>query len=654
MISTAACDEMTERMGPYLEKDLPASERKALESHVKSCDACRDKLRRFGAVRGLLQYTSRLETRNNHVVEPELAPEEPEPAGAGARFFESFAAAPWWAVSLAMHALLIALAGLVSMAIELPRNDDLVIMTTELQNRPTQIQEEQDRAKPAAETALLSKADTPPTDVTSHEVSDIVVPPDILAKAELGDHFETINPDRPDTQSAYGNEDAKMFHSVEGNADKPGGGGTGGLSMEDVIGIGGAASRGTGGGWGGGDGTGIGVQSGAGKGSFGNRNGGGRKLMVKRHGGSAATESAVEKALRWLAYHQEADGHWEVDKFLSNKEYRYGGSAGMSSKYVPGITGLATLAFLGAGHSTRIGQYKDNVKRAVAWMLSQQGPDGDFTAKFNPQHKGCQYYGHCICTLACGEALAMDGHIVKDVSPGDNAGKSPLQIATEKGVELILKWQAENSTGGWTYYAPNVTDPTVTGWAVMALKSAKVAGIHVPADAILKAKEAVKKISTVDKNKGDYGWTTTGYLAAGANDFASKGYACTAAGMVINLFLGVDVTDDYVAGAASYITQDDALPNYIFKPQDPSTDHQNLYYWYYGTLGSFQAGGDYWKKWNAKLKEALVPNQCKDGDNDGSWAPDDVWGAWGGRVYSTALACLSLEVYYRYEKLGNK
>jgi hypothetical protein len=122
--------------------------------------------------------------------------------------------------------------------------------------------------------------------------------------------------------------------------------------------------------------------------------------------------------------------------------------------------------------------------------------------------------------------------------------------------------------------------------------------------------------------------------------------------MCINLFLGVDTADDRVAGAAGFITQDDALPAWIFKPQDANTDHQNLYYWYYGTLGCFQYGGDVWKKWNEKMKAALVPNQCKDGDNDGSWDPDDCWGAWGGRVYSTALGCLSLEVYYRYLRLS--
>ena len=35
----------------------------------------------------------------------------------------------------------------------------------------------------------------------------------------------------------------------------------------------------------------------------------------------------------------------------------------------------------------------------------------------------------------------------------------------------------------------------------------------------------------------------------------------------------------------------------------------------------------------------------------GSWPPTDQWGAHGGRIYSTALAVLTLEVYYRFAKV---
>jgi len=78
----------------------------------------------------------------------------------------------------------------------------------------------------------------------------------------------------------------------------------------------------------------------------------------------------------------------------------------------------------------------------------------------------------------------------------------------------------------------------------------------------------------------------------------------------------------------------------------------DLYYTYYGTLCAFQQGGDNWKRWNEAMKKALLPRQCKDGDDTGSWAPETggfskCW----GRVGETAISTLCLEVYYRYLQL---
>jgi hypothetical protein len=38
----------------------------------------------------------------------------------------------------------------------------------------------------------------------------------------------------------------------------------------------------------------------------------------------------------------------------------------------------------------------------------------------------------------------------------------------------------------------------------------------------------------------------------------------------------------------------------------------------------------------------------------GSWDPDPVWGGHGGRVYSTALAAMTLEVYYRHAPIHER
>ena len=68
----------------------------------------------------------------------------------------------------------------------------------------------------------------------------------------------------------------------------------------------------------------------------------------------------------------------------------------------------------------------------------------------------------------------------------------------------------------------------------------------------------------------------------------------------------------------------------------------------------FQVGGDPWKKWNDAMKTGIIDSQRHDTDYcmyKGSWDPIDPWGPDGGRVYSTAIMALCLEVYYRYDRV---
>jgi hypothetical protein len=112
----------------------------------------------------------------------------------------------------------------------------------------------------------------------------------------------------------------------------------------------------------------------------------------------------------------------------------------------------------------------------------------------------------------------------------------------------------------------------------------------------------------------------------------------TAVGMLCRVFIGEDTKGEMLKAHANRVIE-----------EMPSVKRPDFYRWYYATLAMFQMGGEYWEKWNGAMKESLLATQRKGECEDGSWDPDRVpYGAHGGRVFSTALACLSLEVYYRY------
>ena len=86
----------------------------------------------------------------------------------------------------------------------------------------------------------------------------------------------------------------------------------------------------------------------------------------------------------------------------------------------------------------------------------------------------------------------------------------------------------------------------------------------------------------------------------------------------------------------------------------PEPARVNLYYWYYASLALHRQqqlsdqNAAAWQTWNNALSSVLVSKQAGDGQDAGSWDPECIWGGYGGRVYSTALSTLCLEVYYRY------
>lgn len=526
-------------------------------------------------------------------------------------FYAVTAQTPWWIVSCLLHVLVISLAGLASMNINLETDSELIITTSEFIEKKAFIEVKNEKDKDKINILNRDKNSTK-TDDETKDVTGIEIPKDILDKAEISDHFETVNPDRPDTQSAFGVENATMFYSSKGIVDEVGGGGQGGVGFDDIIGVGGLASAGSGNGWGGGNGNGTGNQDGNGHGSFGSRIGGGRVLRVKKSGGSSKTEHAVDIALRWLAYHQESDGHWNAKKY------------GADVKTDTAITGFALLAFLGAGHTETTGEYRGNVQRAVAWLISKQDADGMVWDTSDEGAHRAKGYPNAIATMALAEAAGM-----ANVPGTKAAAQKAITYATEKH-------QAGDGyeKGGWRYNPKQPGDTSVTGWYIMAMKSAKIAGLKINP---LAWDGAFKFLDSVEK-KSDYA-SVYWYTPTEAHE--SSQHRLTAIGCLARQFLG-HKKEELQASVEGFVKKG-GLPKW--------GDNTDLYYSYYGTLCVFQQGGDIWNNWNNAMKEAYIPAQRKDGDETGSWDPLGAYSSEWGRVGQTALVCLALEVYYRYDKV---
>ena len=230
-------------------------------------------------------------------------------------------------------------------------------------------------------------------------------------------------------------------------------------------------------------------------------------------------------------------------------------------------------------------------------------------------------YAHGIAAIALCEAYGVSK---------DPALKAPA----EKAIALIIF--AQSPKGGWRYTPkPADADTSVTGWQYMALHSARMAGLEVP-EAVFENARKWLDLAGGGKHGGLYGYTGP----------ANNNPAMIATGMFCRQLDLVSPTDPRMIESA------EALKMHPMNVRSPE-----FYGLYYATLALYQHQGPIWTEWNDKLKEALPLLQKKDGDAAGSWDPTGGHTGAGGRVLSTTLSTLSLEVYYRLLPMygfGNK
>ncbi len=372
-----------------------------------------------------------------------------------------------------------------------------------------------------------------------------------------------------------------------------------------------------------------------------------RYRWIEDFGGSRESEDTVALGLNWLARHQDKAGRWSRE-CLTDGEHRKceegplcRGPGQMASM---AHTGLAVLAFQAGGNFDFATQkYSEAVRKGLDWICWNQRPDGMLIDpnEDNPQDHSA-IYEHGIATFALCEACAV----------AKAAGVKPQPrylAAARRAVDYIVKVQRND--GGWRYtFAPTEpSDTSVTGWQVLALKSAKEAGIEFP-QSVLDGAERFFRACELGGGRWRYGEGPTPTEAP------------TGIGMLFHLLVLdqpdmelLKLSSKHLAQHAEARWRSSALKWQKLKESKPdgkiSVSRPDFYLWYNCTLAMFHAGGDDWQRWNNVVREVLIGSQNKDTKlcTRGSWDPTSHWGSRGGRIYSTALAVLSLQVYYRYE-----
>jgi hypothetical protein len=342
-----------------------------------------------------------------------------------------------------------------------------------------------------------------------------------------------------------------------------------------------------------------------------------RGAAVARGGGNPTTERTVRAALAWLAVAQSEDGRWDPKRHGAGQErYILGENrGGAGARADTGISALALLAFLGAGHTHEDGPYADSLRRGLDFLRRSQAANGNLGGD---AELFAHMYCHSMATFAVSEACAITG---------DKA----LEPIVRKAVAYSLAVQ-HPADGGWRYRPGDTGDTSQLGWQLMALHSAQLAGIDVPAATWTRVERFLRSVQ-----RG---------AAGGLASYRPEGPP-TRAMTAEALFCRQLLTRRHDGGLAE-LAMNEARQSLLQEP--PGAGPVNLYYWYYATIALHRAHHASpachaaWQRWNEALIGALVKSQSA----DGSWPTTCLWGGYGGRVYTTALGAMCLEVYYRY------
>ncbi len=352
------------------------------------------------------------------------------------------------------------------------------------------------------------------------------------------------------------------------------------------------------------------------QGLFSGRDSAGRAELLNRYGGrwGEATAAAVVKALQWLKDNQQEDGSWRTAMT---------GQSDLNHRI--GITGLGLLAFLAHGETPGSEEYGRTVEAAIRYLVENQNDEGEF---IDPGIKPEGAYSHAIATYAIAEAFALS--------------RIPrLRDPMERGVEAIL--QGRNSPGMWGYGYDSISNEpintSVSVWQLQALKAAELAGAANP-DLQSVTEEALEVLLGRQAEDGEFFYRGVERV----QDVRRPDHGLTAAAVLTFQLYGLANTSQARTGMN---VLRDARVEWNRPEQWPMSR------WYYVTQVKFQQGGSTWEDWNNRFAPEFVRSQ----NDDGSWdspaqrdANVDIPFGYEDRfgpAFSTAMAALTLQVYYR-------
>jgi squalene cyclase len=307
----------------------------------------------------------------------------------------------------------------------------------------------------------------------------------------------------------------------------------------------------------------------------------------------AAVQRAIDRGIDFLLSTQNDEGAF------STPPYR---------RHV-GITGLGCLALMSNGSTPGRGPHGEAVERGLSFVTNHSAETGLLASEtsYGPM------YGHGFATLFLGEIYGMtaDGRLRERGVDWEGRTRDAL----ERAVALIV--QSQNDEGGWRYNpTPHDADISVTICQIMALRSARNAGIDVPAETIDRAVAYVKSCQNPD---GGFRYQlTTGPSA----------WPRSAAGVASLFYAGV-YGDESIRDGLDYL-----LAN--AQPGDASVLQTHYYYGHYYAVQAMHLAGDrYWEEWWPAIRDDLLRRQ----DASGAWVDRR-----SGDAYATAMALIILQM----------